>query len=143
MRLRPDSLWHARPTVRAEFAAAIALTAWFALGLQLYLVIDKATADGTSAWRVLGNFFGFFHHPYQPVGSHGAHLAGIGTQLELARVTCYTIWRGNLHRCRRRYLFTAASEPVEPRELSKLVNPDSLPRLSPGVRIRCVYGTPG
>jgi hypothetical protein len=61
VRLRPDHLCRRAPdSMRRIFAAAIALTAWFALGLQLYLIIDKATADGTSAWRALGNFFGFF-----------------------------------------------------------------------------------
>jgi hypothetical protein len=36
------------------------LTAWFALGLQLYLMVDKALADGTSVWRASANFFSFF-----------------------------------------------------------------------------------
>lgn len=46
--------------MRRIFAAAIALTAWFALALQFYLIVDKAIVDGTSAWRAIANFFGFF-----------------------------------------------------------------------------------
>ena len=46
--------------MRRICATVIALTAWFSLGLQFYLTIDKAMADGTSAGRAFGNFFGFF-----------------------------------------------------------------------------------
>lgn len=46
--------------MRRISATVIALTAWFALGLQFYLIIHKAMADGTSVWRAAANFVSFF-----------------------------------------------------------------------------------
>lgn len=46
--------------MRRICATVIALTVWFALALQLYLMIEKAMADGTSVWRAAANFVSFF-----------------------------------------------------------------------------------
>lgn len=42
------------------FAALIAIIAWIALGLQYYILIHNASANGLSAVQVTGRFFGYF-----------------------------------------------------------------------------------
>jgi hypothetical protein len=42
------------------FAAVIAFIAWFALGLQLYILIRNAPENGLTTWQATGRFFGYF-----------------------------------------------------------------------------------
>jgi hypothetical protein len=45
---------------RKIFMAVIALTGWFALGLQAWLLLQKTAAESGTAWRALGNYFSYF-----------------------------------------------------------------------------------
>lgn len=42
------------------FIAIIAIIAWLALGLQLYILIQNAETNGLTPWQATGRFFGFF-----------------------------------------------------------------------------------
>ena len=42
------------------FASVTAVTAWAALALQLYLIVEKMTSEGAAPLEALWRFFGFF-----------------------------------------------------------------------------------
>ena len=49
-----------RGFIPKAFAGLTALVAWSALGIQLVLIIQKMTGEGSSPWQAIWRFFGFF-----------------------------------------------------------------------------------